>query len=71
MYAELGIDLHKPYLRAAMESDMKEIAEGSRSRSDVYKECIQEMRKIFVKTYGSAPKFQQFFRERFRNNANN
>ena len=54
-----------------MESDMKEIADGVRSKNDVYKECIQEMRKIFVKTYGSAPKFQQFFRERFRNNANN
>ena len=71
VYSELGIELHKPYLRAAMESDMKEIADGVRSKNDVYKECIQEMRKIFVKTYGYAPKFQQFFRERFRNNANN
>ena len=29
-YATLGIDLYKPYLRAQMEADMKNIAEGSK-----------------------------------------
>ena len=29
-YQKIGIDLYKPYLRAAMERDMKEIAEGTK-----------------------------------------
>ena len=40
VYSELGIDLHKPYLRAAMESDMKQIEYGNRTRDEVLRECI-------------------------------
>ncbi len=28
VYAKMGIDLYKPYLRAQMEADMKQIADG-------------------------------------------
>ena len=55
VYSELGIDLHKPYLRAAMEADMKQIEFGTRTRDEVLRECVQEMRKIFLRTHGSAP----------------
>ena len=40
VYAELGIDLHKPYLRAAMEADMKQIEFGNRTREEVLRECV-------------------------------
>ncbi len=32
VYANIGVELYKPYLRAQMEADMKAIAEGIRSR---------------------------------------
>jgi DNA topoisomerase IA len=54
VYDKLNIELYKPTLRAAMEADMKCIANGSRSREQVYQECVSEMEKIFmrVKTCG-------------------
>ena len=54
VYDKLTIELYKPTLRAAMEADMKCIANGSRSREQVYQECVSEMEKIFmrVKTCG-------------------
>ena len=46
-YQKIRIDLYKPYLRAAMEKDMKEIADGQK-RADLAKSgCIEEMIKIF------------------------
>lgn len=52
VYAKMGIDLYKPYLRAQMESDMKAIADGEKSKQEIYRECLKEMRKIFVRTHG-------------------
>lgn len=52
VYAKMGIDLYKPYLRAQMESDMKAIADGKKSKQEIYRECLKEMRKIFVRTHG-------------------
>ena len=51
VYAKMGIDLYKPYLRAQMELDMKAIAEGVKTKQEIYTECLKEMRKIFVRTY--------------------
>lgn len=31
VYASIGIELYKPYLRAQMEADMKNIAEGKKA----------------------------------------
>lgn len=39
-YTKIGIDLYKPYLRAKMEKDMKEIAEGRMNRNDVLQTSI-------------------------------
>ena len=52
VYAKMGIDLYKPYLRAQMEADMKAIAEGRKTRNEIYTECLKEMKKIFVRTHG-------------------
>jgi len=35
-----------------MESDMKEVADGTKSKAEIYTECLKEMRKIFVRTHG-------------------
>ena len=37
VYAKMGIDLYKPYLRAQMESDMKSIADGTKTKDEIYK----------------------------------
>ena len=52
VYAKMGIDLYKPYLRAQMEADMKAIADGVKTKQEIYTECLKEMRKIFMRTYG-------------------
>ena len=61
VYAQLGIDLHKPFLRAQMEADMKMIADGQKTKQEIYKECIKEMHKIFLKTRGQSGAFRTFF----------
>ena len=66
VYAKMGIDLYKPYLRAQMEADMKAIAEGVKSRQEIYNECLKEMRKIFIRTIGMAQQFKSFFAQRFQ-----
>lgn len=65
VYANLGIELYKPYLRAQMEADMKAIADGEKSKDEIYKECVMEMRKIFVRTQGMQAQFKNYFTSRF------
>lgn len=65
VYDKLNIELYKPTLRAAMESDMKCIAEGTRSREQVYNECVAEMLKIFKRVKDLGPQFKRFFGEQF------
>ena len=50
VYAKMGIELYKPYLRARMEADMKAIAEGQKAKQEIQEECLREMRAIFNKT---------------------
>ena len=35
VYAKMGIELYKPYLRAQMEADMKSIAEGEKTKEEI------------------------------------
>lgn len=39
-YQSIAIELHKPYVRAAMESDLKDIAEGRKQAGLVREECL-------------------------------
>jgi DNA topoisomerase IA len=52
VYEKIKIELYRPTLRAAMEADMKCIAEGTRTRDQVYNECVKEMERIFMKVKG-------------------
>ncbi|KAI3992371.1 hypothetical protein MKX01_030092 [Papaver californicum] len=42
-YDDMGYKLWKPYLRAAMECDMTEVSEGRKSKTDVLKDCLEQM----------------------------
>lgn len=48
-----------------MEADMKCIANGSRSREQVYQECVSEMEKIFMRVKTCGQQFKRFFGEQF------
>lgn len=47
MHQELGLKLHKPFLRAQMEKDMTQIAEGKRIKAEMLKTALQDMLKLF------------------------
>lgn len=61
VYAKINVELYKPSLRAGMESDMKCIAEGKRTREAVYHECISEMEKIFARIQEKVLQFKTHF----------
>ncbi|KAI3987097.1 hypothetical protein MKX01_036887 [Papaver californicum] len=46
-YDDMGYKLWKPYLRAAMERDMTEVSEGRKSKTDVLKDCLEQMETCF------------------------
>ena len=53
MYQSLGIPLYKPTLRARMEHDLNLIAEGQKTKEEVLRECIGDMRDVYRKTSSS------------------
>lgn len=46
-YKDINVPLYKPFLRAQMERDMKEIADGKMTRDIALQRCLKEMQKIF------------------------
>lgn len=63
MYNKVGIDLYKPYLRAKMESDMKQIADGVKESRQVLRDCINSMREIYRETVGKRDRIIKLFHE--------
>ncbi|KAL4183811.1 hypothetical protein AMTRI_Chr11g156980 [Amborella trichopoda] len=47
-YDCMGWDLWKPNLRSAMESDMKAVSEGRKTKSEVLASCLQQMKDCFL-----------------------
>lgn len=70
VYAKMGIDLYKPYLRAQMEADMKKVTLGEKTKQETYDQCLSEMKRIFMRTFGMRNEFRNFFAERFRSSQN-
>ena len=66
MYTSIGVELYKPYLRAQMESDMRQIAEGSKNAEQIKAKAIEEMHKIFTQTTNQKEVFKQKFSEKFQ-----
>ena len=61
-YQKIGIDLYKPYLRAAMEQDMKEIVIGRRRRDLTLRDCINNMLEIYKETEKNLDNILRIFR---------
>ncbi|CAI9102586.1 OLC1v1000877C1 [Oldenlandia corymbosa var. corymbosa] len=47
-YDDMGYELWKPYLRARMESDMKDVSIGNKRRAEVLDACLQQMKACFI-----------------------
>ncbi|RAL51559.1 hypothetical protein DM860_011061 [Cuscuta australis] len=47
-YDDMGYELGKPYLRAAMERDMKEVSNGTKGKTEVLETCLQQMKSCFI-----------------------
>ncbi|GBG58673.1 hypothetical protein CBR_g74 [Chara braunii] len=46
-YDAIGYELWKPYLRAMMERDMKCVSDGTKSKQDILRTCLAEMKTVF------------------------
>ncbi|XP_028766082.1 DNA topoisomerase 3-alpha isoform X2 [Neltuma alba] len=47
-YDDMGYKLWKPYLRAVMERDMKEVSEGNKTKAEVLASSLQQMKACFL-----------------------
>lgn len=45
---DIRYELWKPYLRAAMEADMKAVSMGSKRKAEVLEACLQQMKACFM-----------------------
>ena len=52
-YMGLGIEIYKPYLRAGMEREIKEVSEGLKQKDIIYNEMKQDMLKIYDKVFSN------------------
>ncbi|KAL8159182.1 hypothetical protein V2J09_000719 [Rumex salicifolius] len=47
-YDNMGYELWKPYLRSAMESDMKAVSMGTKRKEEALDACLQQMKACFL-----------------------
>uniref|UniRef100_A0A7N0U0N6 DNA topoisomerase n=1 Tax=Kalanchoe fedtschenkoi TaxID=63787 RepID=A0A7N0U0N6_KALFE len=47
-YDDMGYELWKPYLRAAMESDMKAVSVGTKRKNEALTACLEQMKACFL-----------------------
>jgi DNA topoisomerase-3 len=55
-YNSMGLQLNKPYLRAAMEADCQKIVRGELQRDNVVTACLTEMQTRFLQAVQQASK---------------
>ncbi|KAF1333777.1 DNA topoisomerase 3-alpha, partial [Globisporangium splendens] len=64
-YEQMGLDLAKPALRAAMENDCKAISLGQKDYRQVVQACMNQMKEIFLNVNRNADVLDQTFAEHF------
>jgi len=62
-YWKIGLSLHDPTLRAKMENDMKEIAEGNKTREEVVSDVLKEMKGNFNKLLNEEGKMREYLKQ--------
>lgn len=66
-YDKMGIDLWKPFLRAAMESNMTKISRGALSKDQFLEGCLTEMENIYENMIAKQDVMIDVMREHFGN----
>uniref|UniRef100_K3WHB4 DNA topoisomerase n=1 Tax=Globisporangium ultimum (strain ATCC 200006 / CBS 805.95 / DAOM BR144) TaxID=431595 RepID=K3WHB4_GLOUD len=69
-YEQMGLDLAKPALRAAMENDCKAISLGQKDCRQVVQACMNQMKEIFLNVNRNADVLDQTFAEHFNQPVN-
>ena len=59
-YMGLGIEIYKPYLRAGMEREIKDVSEGLRQKDQIYNEMKTDMLKIYDKVFGNLERLKNY-----------
>merc|ERR1719461_1488087 len=66
-YQRMNQNLDKPHLRANMEAKMKQISEGQCSKNEFIRQCLSEMKQIFISIQQSAQTLDAAVAEFFGN----
>ena len=59
-YLCLGIEIYKPYLRAGMEREIKEVSEGLKQKDNIYNEMKRDMLQIYDKVYANLQRLKNY-----------
>ena len=59
-YMGLGIEIYKPYLRAGMEKEIKDVSEGKRQKDQIYNEMKNDMLKIYDKVFSNLERLKNY-----------
>ena len=59
-YLGLGIEIYKPYLRAGMEREIKEVSEGLKQKDIIYDEMKRDMLQIYDKVFGNLQRLKNY-----------
>ena len=59
-YMGLGIEIYKPYLRAGMEKEIKDVSEGLKQKEEIYNEMKSDMLKIYDKVFSNLGRLKNY-----------
>ena len=59
-YMGLGIEIYKPYLRAGMEKEIKDVSEGLKQKDEIYNEMKSDMLKIYDKVFSNLGRLKNY-----------
>jgi DNA topoisomerase-3 len=62
-YAYIGVDLYKPYLRAAMERDISEVCNGKKDYNTMLAEMTKEMKILFSHVFNKIEPMTKFLKK--------
>jgi DNA topoisomerase IA len=61
-YQKIGVELYKPHLRAAMEKEMREVADGKKEYQKTFIDLKKEMKKIYDIVFKNIPAMTEFLK---------
>ena len=59
-YLGLGIEIYKPYLRAGMEKEIKDVSEGLKQKDIIYNEMKNDMLVIYDKVFNNLQRLKNY-----------